>query len=133
MRFSVLLAGLIVCAGFVENQGKLHYKTRDGWKSIGVHEYAPFFHRSSGGVRVEIATGYAGSDRVSAILVHFDKCREHKDLIAYHAETNIGLISWDRWNSEALNLSLPDSDEMLVRHGFDCKAIDVVRLLRVVR
>lgn len=132
MRFTLAIIALLF-VGVAENQGDWRYKTLDGWKSVNVHDIAPFRDRDSGGMRVEITTGYAGSDRVAAILVSYDKYKNHKDLIAYHAEKNIALIAWDRWNSEALNLSLPDADEMLAKHGFRCKSIDVVRLLRVLR
>ena len=132
--FVLLISTVTVGIGIARNDNEsrfVKHKTKDGWK---VSQANKKFADGKGGVYVEMQKGTSLNDGIWAIVVPYDKFRDDDELLVVDITANIALLPWrGRWNSEALNLALPDATEILNENGIHCRAIDVVRIMRFIR
>lgn len=113
----------------VEVNGKDRYKAK--WLEKKLDDIRPYLESNTGGVYVDIEHGTTGLHNVSAILVQYDKFKDHRNLAVFNKSKNIALLAFDRWNTCCLGIASPDADEIIRRHGFKCSALDVARMLRL--
>lgn len=101
------------------------------WKEKKLSEFKPFMDHRTEGVLVEIPQGSTGLHPVSAILVQYEKFKDHENLAVFNKTKNIALLAFDRWNTSCLSIGAPDADEIMQKHGFKCSSLDVARMLRL--